>query len=700
MFKKFFCALALAALCTGSAFADEGMWLLPLLQKINADNMRNAGLRILPEEIYSINHSSLKDAVVQFGGGCTGEVVSAEGLLLTNHHCGYSSIQKLSSVEHNYLEEGYWAMNRNEELPVEGLSVTFLQYMTDVTSAINKAVDKVKRDCRDKSKLEEEMQKERQLVENELIKNAKQNNPNCDAYIQPFYNENVYYLVVSKTYRDVRFVGAPPSSIGKFGADTDNWMWPRHTCDFSMFRIYANKNNEPATYSEDNVPYIPKQSLKISLKGVKEGDYAMIIGYPGRTQRFQSSSELMHMIEMNDVKIAARTVRQDVLLEDMLTEPAVKIKYASKYSSSSNGWKKWQGMKQAFENLGIIERTKKDEAEFLTWCKANPKVRAKYMPSLDSLKSGVDAMAGSDREYTLLSETIFRIELMNAAGKIVKQDKTDEAFYKDYSASTDRKVAKAMLKHYRENTSGAYPIEIDGFDFQTMDIDAYVDLLFDGSAFTSKEGSDSILHIEGAAQEDMAYKLYDAFKKSMLAASADVDKSNGTMNDARKLYTEGKLAWKKGMPTYPDANFSMRLSYGKVLSYSPKDAILYKHYSTLKGVMEKEDPDNWEFVVPQKLKDIYNAKDFGEYAMKSGEMPACFLTNNDITGGNSGSPVLNSRGELLGLAFDGNWEAMSGDVMFEPELQRCINVDIRYVLLIIDKFGGAGYLLNEMELIR
>ena len=716
--KRILCIMTMLAIFASNLRADEGMWMLPLLQKMNGKAMKGLGCKLSPKEIYDINNSSLKDAIVQFGGGCTGEIISGQGLLVTNHHCGYGNIQKLSSVEHDYLKDGYWAMNMNEELPCEGLSVKFLESMQDVTAIIEKA----KKDAEKKFRKDENKDKiVAEVVDNTikgLVEQAEAANPYCDASVQTFYDQNVYYLIIYKTYRDVRFVGAPPSSIGKFGADTDNWMWPRHTGDFSMFRVYADANNNPAAYSKDNVPYTPKQFLKISLAGVKEGDFTMIMGYPGRTTRFQTSPELKHQIETNDIRIAARTVRQNKMLEDMLADPKVKIQYASKYSGSSNGWKKWQGMKLAFEKLGIIERAEKEELEFLAWVKADKKRTELYGDAVNDIRSSVYAMKETDLAFTLAYESLYNLELPNFAGifrgtfaRSVKNGKDtlaalNDAYnaiapkYKDYSAPTDQKITKAMLKFYREKAKPAnFPKNIG--NFETMDIDAWVDDLFENSNFTSLEKLELAIKEKGALLvNDPAVEASASFSAEVFRPYGDLNRYRTQLSKSRQAYTAGLLEWRKGEPSYPDANFTMRLTYGTVKGYSPKDGVLYQHYTTLKGVMEKEDPDNWEFVVPEKLKELYKFEDFGQYAMADGRMPVAFLSNNDITGGNSGSPIMNAKGELIGLAFDGNWESMSSDVMFEPDLQRCINVDIRYVLFIVEKFGGAKWLVDEMEIVE
>lgn len=714
--KKIVSIIIAAAISAGSVFADEGMWLLPLLEKMNGKAMKELGCELTPKQIYDINNTSLKDAIVQFGGGCTGEIISSEGLLVTNHHCGYGNIQKLSSVEHDYLKDGYWAMNRNEELPCEGLTVTFLEYMQDITGILEKTEKKARKQFKDD---DEKVMEAVTAKIDALVKEAEDNNPHCEVEVQPFYNDNVYYLIVYKVYRDVRFVGAPPSSIGKFGADTDNWMWPRHTGDFSMFRVYADKDNNPADYSPENVPLKAKNHLKISLAGVQEGDYTMIMGYPGRTTRFQTSPELKSQIEQNDIRIAARTIRQDVMLEDMLADPKVKIQYASKYSGSSNGWKKWQGMKLAFDKLDIIGRAEQEEAEFTKWVNANKKRTEKYGTALQDLANGIESGREANNAFTKAFETVYKIELTNfgltfniLTGRCIRNGQDTLAAlnsayeaiagqYGDYSAGTDRKVAKALMKHYRDIAAPANHLKNLPEDFATMDIDAFVDCLFNNSAFTSAGSLKEAIAQKGAdVLNDPAVKVGMSIYNECLQAQMLTMQSAQDLGKARQVYTAGLLEWKKGEPSYPDANFTMRYTYGKVGGYSPKDAVVYKHYTTLDGVMEKEDPENWEFVVPEKLKELWKNKDYGQYGTADGEMVTCFLSNNDITGGNSGSPIMNARGELIGLAFDGNWESMSSDVMFEPDLQRCINVDIRYVLFIVDKFGGAGWLIDEMDIVK
>ena len=687
-----------ALVITLGATADEGMWLLPLIQQMNKKDLKEAGCKLTPQEIYNINKSSLKDAIVQFGGGCTGEMISNQGLLVTNHHCGYGSIQGLSTDEHNYLMEGYWANERAEEIPVPGLNVTFLVSMEDVTARMEEAADP-------------------DALRKQLVEDATKGQPGTRAVVTGFYNENVYYLIIYRTYTDVRFVAAPPASMGKFGGETDNWMWPRHTCDFSMFRVYAGKDNMPAEYSLDNVPYRPARSLKVSLKGVQEDDYAMIMGYPGRTQRYQTAEQLKQMIAGNRIAIDARTVRQDIMWEAMCADPSVQLKYASKYAGSANGWKKWQGEELAFENLNIIGREEEKEAALKAWIAADPARQARYGTPIEDIADYVKKNAADNRAVSLITEAPYRIELVGLYGNLMnifsreKQRGADDAAaldaakkrlqrtYRDYVEPLDRKEAVALLDFYRKNAKPEdFPV-IPDQDFATMDIPAYVKCLFDNSLLTD------YAKLENATveqlQADPAAGLYNGIMEKLMnhynARYAIDDKA---YNAARKNFAAALMEWQKGQAMYPDANSTMRLTYGHVLPYSPKDGLKYLHFTTLKGVMEKEDPTNPEFIVPAKVKELYEAGDYGRWADADGTLHTCFLTNNDITGGNSGSPVLDAKGNLIGLAFDGNWESMSSDVMFEPDLQRCICVDIRFVLWMVEKYGGATNIINEITYVK
>jgi len=692
--KRIFAILAGLAI-TVSAMADEGMWLLPLLKQLNGKDLKAAGCRLSPDEIYSINKTSLKDAIVHFGGGCTGEMISAQGLLVTNHHCGYSSIQGLSTDEHNYLMDGYWAKNYAEEIPCPGLTVTFLVSMEDVTDAIENKGAKAE----------------------DIEKAAQEANPGCRVTVTGFYNDNVHYLIVYRTYTDVRFVGAPPASMGKFGGETDNWMWPRHTCDFSMFRVYAGKDNLPAEYSADNVPYKPARSLKIATGGVKENDFAMVMGYPGRTQRYQTAAQLNNMIETNRIRIDARTVRQDIMWEAMCADPSVQLKYADKYAGSANGWKKWQGEELAFQNLNIIGREEQKEAALKAWIEASPERKALYGTPVEDIAAYVKANEADNRAITLLSEAPLRIELLGlAAGSFrlfsngIPEGADTTALllqavdamkdqYRDYVEPLDRKEAVALLDFYRKNAKPEDFLQgLDGVDFTALDIPAYVQKLFDNSVFTSYEKArEAASKGLSAFADDPAVALYNSAVTVLMKYYQKAFFSNDEKYDtARKHFAAALMEWQKGQAMYPDANSTMRLTYGKVLPYSPKDGLKYLHFTTAKGLLEKEDPNNPEFILPEGIKNLLLAGDYGRWADKDGTLHTCFLTNNDITGGNSGSPVLDAKGNLIGLAFDGNWESMSSDVMFEPDLQRCICVDIRYVLWLVEKYGGAHNIISEL----
>ena len=703
--------LSVLILSVGTLHADEGMWMLPLIQKLNMKQMSEMGFKLSAKDIYDINKSSLKDAVLQFGGGCTAEIISKDGLVLTNHHCGYGTIQKLSAVDHNYLQNGFWAMNHDEEIPAKGLTVTFLDRFEDVTKAVTEAL----------AVATEPNAKEDALrtISGQLTTKAIGENKYLRGRVVSFFGDNQYYLIITKTYNDIRFVGAPPSSIGKFGYDTDNWMWPRHTGDFSMFRIYADKDNNPAEYSKDNVPYQPKKFLTISLKGVKQDDPAMVIGYPGRTNRFMTSYEVKETSGINNAAtILVRGVRQKILMTDMVADPKIRLMYSSKYAGSSNSWKKAIGMNETFAKLKVYERRAAEEKTFTEWVAADPARVEKYGRSLADVKSAIEGRAQLQFTLKYYTEALNSIELTSAAlrfGPKSDENSGEERggrrnfsaspfdFYKDYNVATDKKIAKAMMTLFKEKVPAT---ELPDF-YKTIDsnyqgsIDAYVEAMFSQSVFVSEEKLKAALSGDKKEIEnDPAFVAGKNISDAMAKYNKELEPYRTLYAQGQKMYIAGMLEMKAGQAIYPDANFSMRLTYGKVLNYSPKDGVIYDYVTTLDGVMQKEDPNNWEFVVPDKLKELYNAKDFGQYALKDGRMPVAFLTNNDITGGNSGSPVLNGKGELIGTAFDGNWESMSGDIIFEPSLQRCINVDIRYTLFIMDKFGGAGYLLNEMTISR
>jgi hypothetical protein len=694
--------------------ADEGMWLLPLLEQLNMGKMTEMGLELSAEEIYSLNQPSIKDAIVIFGGGCTAEIVSSQGLLLTNHHCGYGSIQSHSTVEHDYLKDGFWAMSKDEELSNPGLSVTFLVKIEDVTERVLQDVTN--------DMTESERADVINGVRGEIIREATEGN-HYRANVNSFFGGNNFYLLVYEIYNDVRLVGAPPSSIGKFGHDTDNWEWPRHTGDFSVFRVYMGPDGEPAEYSEDNVPLKPRYYLPVSAKGVDENDFAMILGYPGGTQRYMTSygvDEVLTITHPNRIKI--RGIRQEILMADMMADPKVNIQYASKYSGSSNYWKFSIGQKQGLERLNVKGKKEKLEQRFTDWVNKNSKREQLYGDALELIKTSIEGRAEYNNAQQYMSECLLRgTELpsmaRNAQGLIsalagdndeeiteavVRLKRRAEGFYKDYNSPTDRKATKAMIKVFKEDIDPVYwPDFVAQIDKEYGgDVDKYVDYMFDNSIFTTEDKLMNFLTDPDAEklENDPALKC----AMDMLMVYRDIMQKSGefdiNLEKGRRMYIAGLREMDPDVVRYPDANFTMRLTYGSVLPYQPKDAVIYKYYTTMKGVMEKYVPGDYEFDLPDRLIELYEQKKFGKYADSDGYMPICFLTNNDITGGNSGSPVINAKGELIGLAFDGNWEAMSGDVAFEPELQRCINVDIRYVLWIMDIYAGAGHLVNEMDI--
>lgn len=715
--KKLF--LLIAAACVSlTAVADEGMWMLPYLQKMNIRDMKARGCKLSAEDIYSINKSSLKDAVVIFGGGCTGEIVSPDGLLFTNHHCGYGSIQSLSSVEHDYLKNGFWAMSRQEEIPAPGLKVRFIRSISDVTADILGNVPSTAG----------QQEYERITSENiaSLTASLQEANPGMVVEVKPFFEGNQYFAFVIEVYTDVRLVGTPPTSIGKFGGDTDNWMWPRHTGDFSVFRVYAGQDNRPADYSPENRPYKAEKFLKISLDGYKEGDFAMIMGFPGSTQRYMTSYEIDDMLNVsNPNRIFIRGERQAILKEDMAASDKVRIQYASKFAGSSNYWKNSIGMNKAIVDNKVLETKAEQEAKFAAFAKE--KQNADYAAVVGKIDEYVKRVTPLRTQLTYFTET-FRsgIEftltskmeaLQDLATALQKNKKKDvekaiatlkEAYAdihnKDYDHEVDRKVAKVLLPLYAEKV----PAEALPDFYQTVknafkgDYNAYVDALYNNSIFANEKNFNAFIEnptVE-AINKDLSAEYAAAVSKKYKELADKLDQANGDINLLHKTYVRGLCEMYAPTPKAPDANFTIRLTYGNVKAYDPKDGVHYKYYTTLKGVMEKEDPNNPEFVVPAKLKELYATKNYGRYALPNGEMPTCFLTTNDITGGNSGSPVMNGNGELIGAAFDGNWESLSGDINFDNNLQRCIAVDIRYVLFIVEKLGGCKNLIDEMTIVE
>lgn len=709
----------IAAILAFPVKADEGMWLLPLLKQQKFADMQALGLKLQDYDIYSPDSSSLKDAVVIFGGGCTGEMVSSEGLLLTNHHCGYSQIQMHSTVENDYLTNGFWAMSRKEELPNPGLTVTFIDKIEEVTDFVKEALAKDD-DPNGMNFLSPKYLNG--LAKKRVGEAFLQNNPGVSVEIKPFYGGNVYYMFTKKTYSDVRLVGAPPSSVGKFGADTDNWMWPRHTGDFSVFRVYADANGNPADYSENNVPLRPKRWLNISLKGVQENDYAMMLGFPGRTNKYYTSWEVAERRDVdNTVRISIRELRQQAMLEEMLSDPAVRIQYSSKYAGSTNAYKNAKGSNWAINKYNLEQVKKSEQDKLLTWAKK--KGYPEYEAALLSLEQIVHERKNLRLRSWLLDEAILRgiefarvpTDVESVCNAVRGKDKAEqqkqlqlfELAYKkfrnkDYSPEVDRKIAKVMLTEYRKRLPvSSQPAYIALIDKRFKgNVDKFVDYLFDKSIFGDEKNYRKFISSPSAKklEQDPMIRFARSIQQEKTELSQALAGFNAIYAAAHQTYVKGLLEMYGDQANFPDANFTLRLTYGQVKGYSPKDAVYYHCQTTLDGVMEKEDPDNWEFVVPERLKELYAQKAFGRYALPNGKMPVAFSATTHTTGGNSGSPVLNANGELIGINFDRNWEGVGGDIQYLPDYQRSIIVDIRYVLFLIDKYAGAGYLLKEMDI--
>ena len=667
--------LLVAMILTGASYvhADEGMWLpSEILKKIK--DIQSQGFKLSAEDIYSVNKSSLKDAVVRFGGGCTGELISGEGLLITNHHCGFGQIQSHSSVEHDYLRDGFWAMSRTEELPNPGLSVSFLEYMQDVTEEVMKGY---------KSKMTEEKRAELIAKNTKKIEEKAVNgNPNLRANVRPLYYGNQYFLFVYKVYTDVRLVGAPPSSIGKFGGDTDNWMWPRHTGDFSIFRVYAGEDNEPAAYSEKNVPFRPKKFFKINARGIKEGDFTMVYGFPGSTREYLFSDAVKYTAyTSNPHKIALRTLRLNIQKEEMNKDQAVRIKYASKQAGVANAWKKWQGEAKGLIKNNAVANKQAFEAKFDQW--------AEGKPEYENLVERFKELYGSIEELSLVqdyqSEALNAVEIIGFAGR---GQRGAERFYKDYYMPIDKASFIALYNAYNKNIADQYKSPYFKEQLQKFgSIEAWADALFTETP-----------NLEMAAE---IYKnTNDWFRENIAPTLMAVNKEITLLY---RSYMKGQMEYNEatngGKIFYPDANSTLRVTYGKVKGYKPADAIYYTPVSSLDGVIEKDNPEIYDYNIPQKLRDLHAAKDYGQWEV-DGSVPVAFIATNHTSGGNSGSPVLDAEGNLIGVNFDRVWEGTMSDVLYDPEICRNISLDIRFALFVIDKLAGAGHLLNEMEILK
>lgn len=703
--KRFSTLLLLFTTLIFTARADEGMWLPSLVGEGRISDMRAKGFRLTAEDIYSVNQASLKDAIVRFGGGCTGELISDQGLLITNHHCGYGQIQAHSSMEHDYLTHGFAAMNQGEELSNPGLVVTFLVEMKDVTDEVLTGVTAKMNDTKRQAKIKANREA--------IVKKATEGN-HYKASVEALYYGNQYYLFIYENFEDVRLVFAPPSSIGKFGGDTDNWMWPRHTGDFSLFRVYAGKDNKPAKYSPDNVPYTPKKSFTISLKGVQPDDFTFIYGFPGRTYEYLHSEAVRYILEKSDPeKVALRTTRLNIMNEAMAKNPATRIQYAAKNARVSNAWKKWQGEMKGLERLGTVDKKVKFEQQFETWAADKPEYKGITI-RLQELYDELEPYALAKDFYT---EAFYGVELFSfirqfaslTAEELNKESTRERlkaaigAFFKDYDPRIDLETARAMFDvlQARRDLYPYFPEQIteekvvsDG----TPDADPYFQSIFtDQAKLSSLMEKDGKTILETLQRTDRAYRLVKDFVEiDLKEVTPKYNALNVQIQEAYQTYMRGMMAMQTDREFYPDANSTLRVAYGKVDGYKPLDGVWYLPYTTLEGVMEKDNPEIYDYDVPEKLRQIYQTKDYGRWAV-NGTVPVCFIATNHTSGGNSGSPVLNANGELIGVNFDRCWEGTMSDIEYDPTVCRNISIDIRYALFLIDKVGGAGYLLNEMK---
>ncbi len=712
--KKIFTLIA-ALFIVGTSIADEGMW-LPMLLKNNYEQMQKLGLKLTPEQLYDINHASLKDAIVWFNGGCTSEIISEQGLLLTNHHCGYDAIAKHSTTADNLLDNGFWAKSFAEEKVNEGMWVSILVRMEDVSDRVNKALAGV--EAKDLESKKTEIFK---ALEKESTKDTK-----YEAMVKSFFKDNAFYLFVFEKFTDIRLVAAPPQSIGKFGGDTDNWMWPRHNADFSMFRIYANKDNQPAAYSKDNVPYKPKQFLNVSIKGVNDNDFTMIYGFPGRTNRYENSFGIKLAVDkINPAIVALRDIRLTNWKQEMDKSDSVRLLLSSNYAKISNYWKYFIGQTEQLKRLKVYDEKVGIEKQFTDWAKNKPEYAA-ILPGFEKAYSSYNDYAlhatymrecilGSSliayaNKYlaleTALSATVQNPEELKKNIELLKASE----FYKSFNAISEEKIFAGLTQMFYENIpANQHPEYLEKMEKKYKGkttketFEKFAKEVFKKSFMTSKKSADEFLDMADLKklQKDPSFAYFKAFYNNYNEKiKSHIDEFAIVNNTLGSKYIKALMEMDPTKTAYPDANSTLRFSYGTVKSYSPKDGAGFRYYTTIEGVMEKENPNSFEFTVPSKLKDLYNKKDYGVYADANGEMRTDFISNNDITGGNSGSPVMNGNGELVGLAFDGNWEAMSGDIAFDSKYKRTICVDIRYILFLIDKFGGAQNIINEMKIIK
>ncbi len=701
--------------------ADEGMWLLNKLHQIN---LNEKGIQLSPDEIYSINQSSLKDGIVgltmesnPFRFFCSGEIVSNLGLFITNHHCGYRQIQQHSSIENDYLSNGFWAQNHQEELYNKGMAVSILVEIRDVS-------DRVLPELETTSNFKERNEKLNEL--SKIIADEVNESTHYKSIVKSMYEGNQFYLFIYEVFTDIRLVGAPPSSIGKYGGDTDNWMWPRHTGDFTLFRVYSGPDGKPASFSPDNIPYVPKHHFPISLQGYEKDDFAFVIGFPGTTDRYLTSFGIRESLDDTyPVRIALRGMKLDVMKKHMNASDKVRIQYASKYAGISNYWKYFIGQTKGLKALKVYDKKQAFEAELSEWIAANPKLSEKYGNALIDIETSFAEKQSYAKTIQFYGEGLFGIEALtfprrlSSLKKVLeKKDSTPEelekaiadarasaeSYFKDYDKETDIDLFVAMMSMFTEGV----PL-IDQPEMVVKlskkakgDFEKIAKTFFEKSIFVDQEKFMAFLDKPNAKkiEKDPFTELWESAYAKYIALNSVLTPVNEKLASAKRLFVDASMQFHGSKELYPDANSTPRFTYGYVGDYKPADAVYYSYYTTIDGIMEKEDPNNDEFIVDERFKQLYQAKDFGIYAAKDGNLWVNFITNNDITGGNSGSGVFNARGELIGTAFDGNWESMSGDIAFEPELQKCINVDIRYTLWVIDKYAGASHLINEMTLVR
>ena len=719
--NKKFSILAFVILFTCRVgFAGEGMWLPILLQQLNESEMVSMGMKITAEDIYSVNKSSLKDAILLFGRGCTAEIISDQGLILTNHHCGYGQIQRHSTLENNYLADGFWAADKSKEIPNPGLSVTLLIRMEDVTAqvlnGVNPGITEAQR--------ADIIKKNITAIEAEALKEK-----GYGARVRPFYYGNQYYLFITQTFNDVRLVGAPPSSIGKFGGDTDNWMWPRHTGDFALFRIYVNKNNEPADYSPDNVPYKPKYHLPISLKGAEKGDFTFVFGYPGTTQEYLPSDAIKMITEdENPVAIRLRGKRLDIYDDFMNQSELVRIQYSAKHAGVANYWKKMIGENRGIKKLNAIEKKEQLQREFIQWAQSNGELSRKYSGLIPEFKStyaeltpyniietyliegalGIEAFTYSARFNALVEKSKDKNADQAEIEKMVKQLQDGvSGFFKNYYQPVDKRVFASLLSDwFAHQPNELIPAALVAERAKYQSFDAWADAVYSKSMLADSNNVRKLLsnykaknfkNIEKDPIFVLSSAVYNYYRNNLFPATSVL---NARLDSLQRIYMTALMEFQPEKRFYPDANSTLRVTYGKVDDYYPRDAVFYRHYTTLEGIMEKDDPQIYDYVVDKRLKELFVAKDYGQYAAPDGTMRVAFIGSNHTTGGNSGSPVLNAYGELIGVNFDRNWEGTMSDLMYDPDQCRNITLDIRYCLFVIDKFAGAGHLVNEMTIVR